>query len=552
MGRPVSAVDVEFHVLGPLQAIAGGQKLSLGGRTPRALLAALLLQANESISVDRLVETLWDGEPPATAEHAIKVYVSRLRKVLGPESIRHTATGYVLYTAPGQLDLDRFEQLVETARVERGIGNLDKASVLLREALALWRGDPLADLDDERFAQGPIERLEELRLSAIEMRVEIDLELGRHKEVVPELEAIVARHPFREELWGLLMLALYQSRRQADALAVYQKARSRLLDELGIEPSPALRKLQQRILLQDASLELAPQREEFVRSVLVAPETPSRLEELARVAAPLAGPKNRHELILLWLERPRPAEVTSGALAGASAELARLQSSLEDRGIDARVAAFTSEDRSEDLLRLATRPEVDLLILGINADRLSEGPFDDEIGRILSQAPCDVALWLESSAVRSPQANDGALIVPFGAHENDWAALELGAWLAGAEQRPLVLLGTSDDSSRARRDASRMLADAGLLVQRYAGVLVQPRLIDPGRRGLLDAASEDDLLIVGISERWPREGLGTTRLEVARSTQAPVLLVRRGVRPGGISPPDSLTRYRWSMTVTRR
>jgi DNA-binding SARP family transcriptional activator/tetratricopeptide (TPR) repeat protein len=236
---------MEFRILGPLEVCAeGGRKLALAGK-PRTLLAILVLNANEAVSTDRLIEELWDGSPPETAGKALQVYVSQLRRLLGKERLETRTPGYLLRVDDDELDLGRFRRLREEGK--------------LREALTLWRGSPLSDLADEPFAQTEIARLEELRLTAIEERIDQDLADGRHVELVGELEALVAEHPLRERLWAQLMLALYRSRRQAEALDAYQAARRTLVDDLGIEPSPDLQELERRILRQDASLE-APAR----------------------------------------------------------------------------------------------------------------------------------------------------------------------------------------------------------------------------------------------------------------------------------------------------
>jgi DNA-binding SARP family transcriptional activator len=232
---------MEFRILGPLEVCAeGGRKLEVAGK-PRTLLAILLLNANEAVSTDRLIEELWAGDPPETAGKALQVYVSQLRKLLGKERLETRPPGYLLRVEDDELDLGRFRRLREEGK--------------LGEALTLWRGPPLSDLADERFAQTEIARLEELRLASIEERIEQDLAEGREVELVGELEALVAEHPLRERLRAQLMLALYRSRRQAEALEAYQAARRTLVEELGIEPSPDLHELERRILRQDASLE---------------------------------------------------------------------------------------------------------------------------------------------------------------------------------------------------------------------------------------------------------------------------------------------------------
>src|SRR5919202_7021557 len=227
-----------------------GGTLELGGIKQRSVLAVLLLNAGEVVSTDRLIDALWGASPPLTAAKTIQAYVSRLRKALTEDRLVTRPPGYVLYVEPEELDLARFEQLVAEARVVSAEG----ASHKLGEALGLWRGPPLADLAYEEFAQGEIARLEEMRVAAIEQRVEADLALGRHAELVPELETLVARHPLRERFRHQLMLALYRCDQQADALDAYQRAWHELSDELGLEPSESLKELEAAILRQDADL----------------------------------------------------------------------------------------------------------------------------------------------------------------------------------------------------------------------------------------------------------------------------------------------------------
>src|SRR5437762_184799 len=246
---------MEFRILGPLEAAVDGRLLPLAGASQRALLAVLLLHANEVVSSDLLIDELWGEEPPASGPTALQVRVSQLRKALGPasERLETTTPGYVLHVGPDELDLDRFTRLVDDAAdAEPAV-----AAERLRDALALWRGPPLADLAYESFAQPAIGRIEELRLVALERRIDADLALGRHAELVGELEELVEQHPLRERLRGKLMLALYRSGRQADALEVYRATRRALVDGLGIEPNPALQTLQQAILRQDPELDVA-------------------------------------------------------------------------------------------------------------------------------------------------------------------------------------------------------------------------------------------------------------------------------------------------------
>ncbi len=249
---------MEFGLLGPLEVRKGERVVPVGGAKQRALLAILLLHANEVVSRDRLIDALWAERPPGTADRSLDHQVSRLRKTLEPSEMLVTRSGgYVLEVEPEQIDARRFERLLEEGRRANAAGKPADAAEALREALALWRGDALADLAYESFARTEIERLEELRLAALEERVDADLALGRHQALVAELESLTAKHPLRERLRGQSMLALYRSGRQAEALRVYSETRKRLVEELGIEPGEALRQLEQAILRHDPSLDLA-------------------------------------------------------------------------------------------------------------------------------------------------------------------------------------------------------------------------------------------------------------------------------------------------------
>ncbi len=244
---------MDFRVLGPLEAVAEGQVVALEAAKPRALLAILLLHANEPVATDRLIENLWAGRPPATAAKVLQTYVSQLRKALAADAIVTGPAGYALRVDPGRVDLHRFEALLTDAREAEPAG----AAALLREALALWRGPPLADFAYAPWAQGEIGRLAELHLSAVEDRIDADLALGRHGELVGELERLVVEHPLSERMRGQLMLALYRSGRQVEALEAYRSARETLVETLGIEPGSALRRLERAILTHDPELDVA-------------------------------------------------------------------------------------------------------------------------------------------------------------------------------------------------------------------------------------------------------------------------------------------------------
>ena len=283
---------MEIRILGPLEAIgADGLPISLGGPRPRAVLAQLLLHPNEVVSSERLIDAVWGASPPAAAQGALQVHVHSLRKALGADRIVTRAPGYLIRVDNGDVDAARFESLVAEGERLIGVGDSAGAVTVLEDALGLWRGPAFADLAYESFAQRGADRLEELRLVALELRMEGELALGRHAALVPELEALVAEHPLRERFRAQLMLALYRANRQADALNAYQDARAALVDGLGIDPGPELRELQQAMLRQDSWLE-APSAPAVAK---LAPPTPliGRDLELAAVTALLRRPDVR-------------------------------------------------------------------------------------------------------------------------------------------------------------------------------------------------------------------------------------------------------------------
>jgi YVTN family beta-propeller protein len=285
--------DLEFRILGPLEVVRGRQALALGSPKQRALLGLLLVHANEPIGRQRLIEELWGDAAPKTVNAVLNTYLSRLRRLLAygtAEQVLATDTaGYVLRVPPDAIDVRRFEALLERGRQELAGREAEQASATLREALALWRGRPLADLAFEPFAQSEIARLDELRLTALEARIEADLALGRHDSIVAELENLVAEQPYREGLRAQLMIALYRSGRQAEALETYRQARRTFSEELGIEPGPRLRELEGAILRHDSSLE-APGPETRRPGAEYGVETPPQWPRLlGRWAAALAA-----------------------------------------------------------------------------------------------------------------------------------------------------------------------------------------------------------------------------------------------------------------------
>ena len=254
---------VEFLILGPVEVRVGDKPATIAGGRQRALLAALLLNANTVVSRASLIDQLFDGDLPEHATHALSVQTSRLRSALtaagiDPARLVARAPGYVLHVAPGELDLHVFEELVLEGRRAASAAKYEEAVRAFRQADGLWRGPPLADFQCEAFARGRADHLNELRLAAIEERIDAELVLGQHRRIVAELEALLIEHPLRERLLCQLMMALYRSGRQADALDAYLRARSVLNAQLGLEPGPEVRELQTRILRQDPDLEPPP------------------------------------------------------------------------------------------------------------------------------------------------------------------------------------------------------------------------------------------------------------------------------------------------------
>jgi DNA-binding SARP family transcriptional activator len=533
---------LEFRILGSLEVVEGRDPVGLGGAKQRATLAILLLNANRVVSVDRIADDLYAGAAPVTALKQVQRQISELRKALGSMSVIDTRSpGYVIRLSPEQLDLTVFERLAADATEALAAGDARRAADLLRQALDLWRGAPLADLTYESFAQAPIERLEEMRLAALERRIDADLALGRHSEVVAELEQVVSEHPVRERLRAQLMLALYRSGRQAEALEVYRRARESLIDGFGIEPSSALRQLERQILAQDPSLQLiADARREPAppgvpaRTVLAVPADEAGTARLLALAEPLATVSER-ELIVARLVGDE------SELAGA---LAALEAVREQGEATVRVAAFMSADPMADVVRLATTYDVDLVLADAPPEVAATG-LPEAVATLLTQSPADVGV------VAGPPVDwrqgDG-IFVPFGGTEHDWAALEIGVWLASAAGVSLRLVGARADPAHGKRDASRLLANASLAVQRLAGVTAEPLLVDPTADALGEAVEAATSVVVGLSLRWRTEGVGTARQTLLRAG-GPLVLVHGGPRPSGLAPLDARTRFSWSLAA---
>jgi DNA-binding SARP family transcriptional activator len=539
-------VGVEYRVLGPLEAIVDGRSAELGAPRHRALLVLLLAQANTVVPVHRLIDEIWGDAPPASAANLVQGAVSHLRKVLGKDSIVTRGHGYAVQVEPDALDLHVFERRAQEGSIELERGDFEQAAATLAAAVDLWSGSALADLDGEPCVQSVARRLEDLRLLVTERRLEAELGRGRHADVLGELRELVRDHPLRESCHALLMRALYRAGHQAEALEAYRSARESLVEELGIEPGPALQELHGRMLRQDPTLlagtaggadvsAFVSEVTSRLGSILVFALDPSSLDLLSSIGEPLARRPER-EIIMVATVAKADQLAAMGRALGERREL------LVERGVAARAAAFTSLTPGADAARLASEHEADLLLVDA-PDGLLE---DARVLALLDQAPCDVAVLAGARAGQPvPTGEGGSVLVPFGGASHDWAAVELGAWLALNTDAPLRLAGAS--GSYGGRDASRLLASASLAVQRAFGVPAEPLLVDPDADALAAAAENAGVVAVGLTERWRREGLGRSRTALAARESGATVLVRRGVRPGGLAPRESDTRFTWTL-----
>ena len=524
----------EYRLLGPFEVLVDGRPVALAGPRQRAVLVCLLAHANTVVPTPRIVDELWDDDPPSSAVNVLQSYVSQLRKALGRDAIETSGKGYLVRVRSEALDLIRFERSAHAGSLALAEERYEDASAALGDALALWRGPALADLVDEPAVAPIAGRLEELRVLALERRIEAEIARGRSVEIVAEAGDLARAHPLRDRPRWLHMVALYRSGRQAEALESYRHARAYLADELGLEPGPALQELERAILRQDASLGTSgsgtrePQRAAPVRSIVVAELSAGSLEQLARLGAPLAERPPRELLLVRTVS-------DAGELSDVSTSLRALRQELREAGVDARGAAFTSLVPGADLGRVATEQNADLVLVDA-PDQLLE---DGRLLALLGHAPCDVGIVVGSLA------DPGDVLVPFVGGEHDWAAVELGAWLARAFDAQLLLAGASVGETG--RDARRLLANASLAVQRALGVTAEPLLVAPEPEALVQAAAGASVVCLGLPDRWHRDGLGATRTAIATRADGPTILVRRGVRPGGLVPRGADTRYTWTI-----
>jgi DNA-binding SARP family transcriptional activator len=518
---------LRFGILGPIEVVQDGGLLQLGGPRQRSTLALLLLNANRVVSIDQLADALYAGRPPATAVTQVHRQISELRKVLGSEAIRTQSSGYVINVQRGQLDLSRFEELVSAAVEAMSRPDPARAAALLKDALALWRGDALGDLRDEEPFVSHTRRLEELQLATQERLAEAELALGRHPEVAAELERLVAAHPLRESLRALQMLALYRSGRQAEALDIFRRVRTELVDQFGIEPGSALRAMERAILRQDPALELELSGRDEPQAIVLVASRDDAFDELVAFVQPLAASR---ELILARLTADE--DELARAAASANAHCRR----FPDNG---RTAVFTSNDWVDDATRLADSYTAQLVLVDA-AEGIDGRHVPDELAALLERSAADVGIVIGAPRV------SGEIFVPFGGGEHDWAALELATWLAAAAGTELVLVGTHSERQSGRRDASRLLAHAGLAAQRLAGIPTRPLLAPPSPVGLRNAVDPACAVIIGLAEGWRSTGIGDARRALV-AAGAPLVIVHRGPRPGGLAPKESRTHFSWTL-----
>ncbi len=517
-----------FRLLGPFAVERDGVALDLGAPRQRALLALLALHAGETLSIDRLVDELWGERAPKTAPHVIQVYVSHLRRVLAaaPEEpvIETRGTGYALLAPAEAFDLARFEQLLAVGRAALASGRSDDAAAAIETALGLWRGGLLDDLPNEGFVLAEARRVAELRLAAVELRLEVAVARGPTPADVAELRTLGTEHPFRERVHELLIRALAASGRQAEALEAYAAVRQALDTELGIEPGPALRAVQAAVLRQEVA-PVAPPRGTVVAVAL----DPSRLAVTGRAADALATATGRDVVLACVLQR---ADGAAPDLAGAAREAAAVRAQLT---ASARSAAFAARDRGSAVAGFAAEHDAELVVLDVAGLGGVDGRLPGPLVEALEAITADVVLV-------PGEATSGttAVAVPFGGTPHDWLAAEIGALLARAGGGALRLIGATADDD----DASRLVARAALALQRGLGVDAEPVLATPGDGGVLAAAAGAEV-VLGVSERWRAEGIGRVRAAIAEAS--PALIVRAGIRPGLLAPPAAATRFAWSV-----
>jgi DNA-binding SARP family transcriptional activator/tetratricopeptide (TPR) repeat protein len=505
---------LEFLILGPLEVRRSGEPLDLGAPKQRALLADLLLHANKVLPVERLIDDLWGEDPPQTAANALQVYVSHLRKILEPSPSGLLITrepGYVAHVSEDQLDRGRFERLVVEGREAILADQLELAAELLRDGLDLWRGPGLAELPLHFSARAEIERLQQLRLAAHEDLIVVELALGRHPDLLPELEVLVGENPYRESLRGHLMLALYRSGRQADALDVYRQTRETLVENLGIDPSGELQRLEQAILRQDPALELEP-RPERPDSPKGLPQQPETRKTVTVAALDLFIEPGAN----VELDPELVSHVTARSFEAVSRSVERHRG-LPYRLLDARaIAVFGAPSVHEDDTLRAVRA----LIEAREALAELSVELDSELGvRLAMRAGIEAGVALVgrgrsaelvvtgnviTAAERaSESAEQGEILIGSAAHLLLSGAVRVQPVAAGREQRLWRLL--------------EVVPGASALARRHDAPLVgRTDELAELRHGLERAARERRCLLVTV---LGEAGIGKSRLALELRAQ---------------------------------
>ena len=516
---------LEFRILGPVTMMRDGRPVDVPQQA-RTVLAQLLLAEERAVSTDRLMDAVWGERVPSSARAAMHNLVAALRRALGEDADMLTTQppGYALrYGSRATFDLQAFEAEIDNGRRALESANPGQAEAMLSTALARWQGDALADLAYESWATPVAERLEELRLAAAELRIEAMLALGQSTKAIGEIRSLLVAHPLRESLHAQLLRGLMSAGRRSEALDAYRDWYGLTTSDLGLEPSRELRDLQRSLLEDDPS----PPRGRHSRSVLLAASSPTGLRRILGLASALGGGETGHELILLLTTDPVERGVTADqALHAAGAELSEIAD-----GLLARSATIVSSETIVGALRIARHQDVDLVLVDGHGVYPAEFP----------SGPCNVAV-LASWPYADGRTLTGPVLVPFGGADDEWSALEIAAWLARANGVPLLISGAQRDGE----DPSGMLATAALLVQRYAGAKTLSILSEPGADGVVRAAAGAGLVILSAE----RAGSDTVREDIVSRSPAPVMLVRDGMRPSGLAPADTITRFSWSMRAS--
>jgi DNA-binding SARP family transcriptional activator/DNA-binding beta-propeller fold protein YncE len=524
--RSKRPTGLEFRVLGPLEVRAGGTPLPLGGPKQRALLALLLLHANEAVSRDRLIDGVWGESPPSTIGAVLNVYLSKLRKLLAANGLDNALVtqphGYMLRLELEQLDLHRFEELVREGRDALAAQDTEQGVARLQEALALWRGPPLADLAYAPFAAPKIGRLVELRLSALEDRIEAQLALGRHFEVVPELTALVAEYPLCERLRFQLMMALYRTGRQSEALQVYRESRRLLAEEQGIDPGPELQRLEKAILVHDPSL--APPGSSDADPSATDGRARRPVAAAAKAALTRRRAVTRRSPIIVVLAGLVAAAVAVPILALIRGEGDRPRREQDQAGLmfaNGSEVAVVSPDTNKVVARVPVGSEPTLVREG------------------------DGSVWVADRRDQTvtqidPESTRVVSTMRIGFRPDDLAARDGAVWAVNREEGVLGKLAYGEISDRFERRGfvgfGRMAVDDKAVWLGSGKSLIR---VDPATGRVLNRADvpvELDGVAVGEGAVWVVSGLAASVLRINRDTGAVTDQIPIATRPDVPSP----------------